>query len=65
MKNELRALVIFLFIFFHLPRSAANLPGPLQQLHAAPNRNAASVKFSDCLARGLAYSAAGNCSNAT
>lgn len=34
------------------PNDNANLPGPLQGLHAAQNRNAAPVKFSDWLAAG-------------
>src|SRR5262249_40243329 len=32
------------------PNARANLPGPLQRQHAARNRNAAPVKFSDWLA---------------
>ena len=33
------------------PNAQANLPGPLQRLHAARNQNAAPVKFSDWLCR--------------
>ena len=36
------------------PNEKANLPGPLQRLHAARNRNAAPVKFSDWFA-GASY----------
>ena len=35
------------------PNEKANLPGPLQRMHAAQNRNAAPVKFSDLFGGGI------------